>query len=187
MLKVFDLLLQLALPVAIASFVVVYMPEEMAQEQGLYEIQRDYKGWFLIAGIIGLSSWAASFLKYTKNKWVSSSLRKKERHNIIESLSSLSEEENTLVGYCLLLNRRTITVPLINSVANSLVSKGLLIQARGGGNMLAWPYTIPDFVWIHLQIIKHEWFSADDLMNDNLRQNYQAFYDQQRGCRNDRI
>lgn len=76
--------------------------------------------------------------------------RKKYERTVINRLDSLSNEEWSIILYCLLKNQQTIIIPGIHSKASALVSKDILCYSRGSFSALAYPFLIPDFLWKYL-------------------------------------
>jgi hypothetical protein len=86
---------------------------------------------------------------------------KRERQAAIETrCSALSPGERQLVAYCLLVNQQSITLPMTNTAAAQLISKGLLAYG-GGGRPSGTTFTVPDDVWAHLQTVKDGFVPPD--------------------------
>ena len=77
---------------------------------------------------------------------------KEELHiRIVESVRELSIEEWLLLAYCVQRNQQTIALDVVHPAAGALVAKGLLARSGSINDGAAWPYTVPQFIWEHLQ------------------------------------
>jgi hypothetical protein len=97
---------------------------------------------------------------------------KKLRGKVIGSLNSLSPDEWLLVAYCLDRNQRTLTLELSHRAAGALAAKGILVRAAGVGNQLAWPFTIPDFLWEYLTEHPQAIFNGVERNDPQLQQRF---------------
>lgn len=75
----------------------------------------------------------------------------RQRRQIRDYLSALGPEEEDLLRSMLANNQQSISRRLDDPVVARLVQKGLLRQS-GMGNVLAWPFTVPQVVWQEMQM-----------------------------------
>lgn len=90
--------------------------------------------------------------------FIQNKLRNREiKAMALKQLKTLSHGEREIFLLCLHENKRTIHREITDPPINSLQSKQLIVRAREG-NILAMPFTIPDFVWSHIKINEEELF-----------------------------
>ena len=70
---------------------------------------------------------------------------------LLSMLDLLSAEEERTLAWMVQNNTNTILGETGTRVLHSLVTKGLLQQATGTGELFNWPHLPPDFVWEELQ------------------------------------
>ncbi|MBI4529542.1 MAG: superinfection exclusion B family protein [Deltaproteobacteria bacterium] len=142
------------------------MPPTLAESFGISEIRKDYRGWIGIATLAGFSFWVVQLIPSFQTMY----RRRKLRREILSCVNSLSQNESRLLAYCVYRGQRTIPLPITNSTAVSLRQKGILEQAGGTGSALAWPYTIPSFVWKYLISHRPTLFSELENLRPNERE-----------------
>lgn len=140
---------------------VLFCPKQIATQIGILEIRSQYLGYWWVLLIFSVSicigllfSKFWQWLSAHRQKSAKRKQAKKGKQAIIARLYSLNESEQKWIAYCLLKNIRTLHATQINSAANSLLSKNIVIH--GSGSMTALPFTIVDFVWEYLLIHKED-------------------------------
>lgn len=88
---------------------------------------------------------------------------------VIDRLSSLSLGEWTILWYCLDKNQQTVGLSATDKIATSLASKGILYVPAGQYSILAYPYSIPDFLWNYLIKNKERIFNKIPLEESEVR------------------
>ena len=78
-----------------------------------------------------------------------------------------------LLAFCLNRNQQTVTLEITHRIAGALVAKNMLIMASGVGNQLAWPFTIPDFLWHHIRANPQLIYGRDDPNDPQLQSAFQ--------------
>jgi Super-infection exclusion protein B len=66
-------------------------------------------------------------------------------------LATLSPEEADLLYSVMRQNQQSMSRPITDPVANSLVQKNLLARSSGVGNIPAWTFVVPPQVWIEIK------------------------------------
>ncbi len=66
-------------------------------------------------------------------------------------LDTLAQDERDLLYSMANANQRSITLPLIDPLANRLKQKRMLIPGAGVGNAWEWSFAIPPDVWRQLK------------------------------------
>ena len=80
----------------------------------------------------------------------------KRFRGINAALDSLNAEEREVLSCLVENNQRSFTTNLADSHVATLLQKGLLVRGEGSHSILDWPHTVPDEVWMHLVIRRHE-------------------------------
>lgn len=148
------------------GLLILFLPPTLAESFGISEIRKDYRGWIGIATLAGFSFWVVQLIPSFQTMY----RRRKLRREILSCVNSLSQNESRLLAYCVYRGQRTIPLPITNSTAVSLRQKGILEQAGGTGSALAWPYTIPSFVWKYLISHRPTLFSELENLRPNERE-----------------
>jgi hypothetical protein len=78
----------------------------------------------------------------------------------IAKLLTLSKKEKEYLEYCIKEKQQSITTFLNDGTAQSLVQKGILEAKEGTGDLLNYPFLIPDFIWTHLNKNRKKYFSG---------------------------
>jgi hypothetical protein len=130
----------------ILGMLVLFLPENLATSFGIVKAKIDLHPWLGLGTLAAFSFWLVQLIP----AFQSFRSRRRYRMEMIRSLKSISPEEWILLAYCIERKQQRITLTIVNRVAGSLVSRGILKRAEGGGNIVAWPYTIPNFLWEHL-------------------------------------
>lgn len=124
--------------------IIIFGPDLLINGLGLDSFRLNYRIWIGLVTLCAFSFWLVQLIPFIQNKW----LIRKRKNTVIQSLESLSDAEFALLLYCYENNRRTICLEITHSTASALCQKGLL--DRSGveiGSSIAWPFTVPFFVW----------------------------------------
>ncbi|MFQ5752314.1 MAG: super-infection exclusion protein B [bacterium] len=146
----------------ILGVVILKVPDSYAKIFGITDLLNQYRGWIGVGTLAALCFW---FVQLWPWLWKQINSRKR-KSNILKNINNLTEKEHRILAYCLTRNERTINLDIINPEGLSLCNKGLLAKAQGVGDMLEWPYTMPSFVWDHLQDIREEFLGRFSHPND---------------------
>ncbi len=131
----------------ILGALLIFLPLAIKEQMGLANLPLVIKPWIGIITLVSFVMWVIQLFQILRN-WFK---LRRMRSDIIDQLHTLTSDERDIFIVCLAKNQRTIHRNITDPDTHSLVSKRLLIQAAGAGNMLAWPFTIPTFVWVHLK------------------------------------
>lgn len=82
------------------------------------------------------------------------------RRTILSRLNSLSDVEHRILSYLVQANNQSFNYRIDDGDVQGLVHKGLLRMAGGHQNIMAIPYSVPDFVWRELKKRPNEFNSA---------------------------
>jgi len=122
------------------------MPTSWTHWLGMREALTMWRGWIALATVssfsFGTASLVPAVMRFFREK---AAIRARVR-----SLDSLSGGEKLLLGYCAARGRRTVLLSLdstAGNVAGGLCQKGVMEQAAGTHNILAWPFSVPEFLW----------------------------------------
>ncbi|HEU6449655.1 MAG TPA: super-infection exclusion protein B [Verrucomicrobiae bacterium] len=127
--------------------IILLSPNGIAENFGIKNIRESFRGWIGIGTLAAFAFWCVQLIPLYQTK----RNNKKRRQKIIQALNSLSGEERVLLAYCVCRNQQTINLEITHRAASALVAKSMLVMASGIGNQLAWPFSIPDFLWEHLR------------------------------------
>lgn len=126
--------------------VVLGMPDCWSDFLGFACIRHQYRGLISVGTIAAFVFWVVQLVPVIRQRIRTARARKQ----VIASIDSLAMEERLLLAYCIARGQRTVTLELTDRVAQALATKGLLVRATGTSSILAWPFTIVDFVWEYL-------------------------------------
>ena len=129
--------------ISIVGILLLFNPYGILISFGLENIVDEYRGLIGFITLVTIVFFVIELIPWIKNKYFIHSYNKQ----VLSYLESLSQDESFMLLYCKKNNMRSLSLSLTNSIANSLVSKGILEQAGGTGNMTAWTYTVSDVVW----------------------------------------
>lgn len=169
-LKVIQLKPRFLLGLWLIGTLILFLPSSVANSLGIVLLREHYRGWIGLATLSAFSFWVIQLWPLLR-RWQQNRRRKAE---ILEAINSLSVYENFLLAYCLDRNQRTICLKITDVAAGSLCQKGLLIRADNG-HFMAFPHTIPLFVWRHLQELKPQILPQEALDNPNYRKLFDEF------------
>jgi len=149
------------------------MPAPLAQWLRIQGALEDGRGWIALgtacAFVFGTAQLAPLLLRMIQ--------RKLAIREYIRSLDSLSGGERILLGYCAYRRKRTVLLSLdstAGNIAGGLCQKGLLEQADGSHNILAWPFSIPAFLWPQItkrirSILGPDWENDEEILKEFTR------------------
>jgi hypothetical protein len=143
---------------------VLFLPENVAARFGIVEARIALQPWIGLGTLAAFSFWVIQLIPSLSDYW----LKRKFKRQIIRALDFMSPEEWVLLAYCLKQNQQTVTLSLVDRAAGSLTARGILDRAGGVGNQLAWPYTIPTFLWKHLLKNRERFFAAAPFPSDEI-------------------
>ncbi len=148
---------------------ILFLPDTAANALGMHIIRQTYRGWIGLGTLAAFSFWLVQLIPLYHGK----RRAKKIRAQIIGSLNSLSPEEWLLIAYCLERNQQTLTLEITHRAAGALSAKGIFVRSAGIGNQLAWPYTIPDFLWHYLTANRHVIFNGIEPSDPQLQAKFE--------------
>lgn len=146
------------------SAFVLFMPAELAEQIGIFYYRTTYKGlWWLLLVLSG-ALWIGAVIQFFINKIIGRWLEKcRTKKSLDLRLRSLSQDELMWIKLCLLRNTQTLSAVQVNRSAQSLVSKGILIE--GTGSILDLPFHFPDYVWRYLLKHKNDFLTPNEIGN----------------------
>lgn len=151
---------------------ILFLPVGIAETLGIQEVRIGLRSWIGLATLAAFAFWLVQLYPVYQQYRA----RRKYREQVIRALASLSPEEWVMLGYCLDQNQQTITPSIVDSVAGALLARGLLERPGGVGNQLAWPHTIPDFLWDHLQSHRNEFLRNPPFPQEQTRARFQGLH-----------
>ncbi len=156
------------LAIGVLGIVVLSLPSAWADYLGIAELRDKHRGWFGIAVLLALTLAVIQitpvFQKRGRDK-ESRNARQAKSDEVLQYIEGLSTEERLILAECIRRQQQTIALDMANVAAVALCSKGLLREVGGTGNPRAWPYTIPHFVWRHLNDNPNLLLHEDDWLN----------------------
>jgi hypothetical protein len=170
-LKIIQLKPRFLFGLGLLGVLLLFLPSSLVGSFGIISVRDSYRGWIGTATLAAFAFWGVQLLPSLK-AWLHERKRKSE---ILMSLDALSKEEQFLLAYCLDRNQRTVCLPMIDRAATSLCQKGLLVSANRFADSLAWPFTIPNFVWEHLQLISPQILPEEERVNPEVRRRFDEF------------
>ncbi|HWA09529.1 MAG TPA: super-infection exclusion protein B [Opitutaceae bacterium] len=139
---------------------VLFAPDRWLFAFGLLDFRRAQLHWIGIVTLTTFVLWVVQVFEFFVRKAKTNNFKK----NALAALNALSHPEFIIIAYCLRNRQQTITLEVTHQYAHALAQKGLLVAASGAGNSLAWPFTIPPFVWDHLLETEeqlYQWHKVD--------------------------
>jgi Super-infection exclusion protein B len=164
---------------------IIFVPDDGAKQLSLYDIRTTYKGFLWLALVLTGALWIGAIFSYIDKKlldgWLESRRTKKSREakelkqieNIRLRLNSLDDREQLWIKYCLFHNVQSLSAPLDNNTAQSLVNKQILIQ--GSGSMLSLPFHFPDEVWRLLKDERKTYLTEQESNDPRFKQVLEKF------------
>lgn len=147
------------------GMLVIFLPDSLAMSFGIVEARIALQPWIGLGTLAAFSFWVIQLIPSLSSYW----RKRKFKRQIIRALDFTSPEEWVLLAYCLRQNQQTITLSLVDRAAGSLTARGILEPAGGVGNQLAWPYTIPTFLWKHLLKNRERFLATAPFPPDEVR------------------
>lgn len=135
-----------AFGIAAFGLLVLFTPQGLAVRFGLDDLPRTLR---TTVGLLTLAALVFGVVQLVPpiQTWRK---RQEARHRRLEQLDRLSEEEREFIYACRRGNHQTVTMEYSNPYATALMARGLMTRYSGQGNILEWPFTIPDDVWAAL-------------------------------------
>jgi hypothetical protein len=146
----------------------LFFPDRLAEKFGFHQIRDSYRGWGGLGTIVAFAFWLVQLIP----SWRQAVANRRAKRQVIESMDSLSPDEWFILAFCVDRNQRTITLEIDHRAAGALVAKGLLGTPAGVFNTLAFPYTIPSFVWRHLQKHRRQLLPDDELKQSKVQDRF---------------
>jgi len=166
---------KISLPVAIFMAFLLFCPDSILKDIGIKDFINDNRKYiwliFLFSTILYLYEKSKVFIKYslvTINK-------KKNLRMAINNLNSLSNEEKSVVYYCLRDNRTTVYATCINSTMVSLTNKRIFHIPFGMYSKMKTPYEIDTKIWNYLNKNKDRFCSDENRENQEYNRQVNSF------------
>jgi Super-infection exclusion protein B len=129
----------------------LFLPTHPATALGVVAIRDHYRPWIGLGTLGAFAFWIVQLLPVMARRLLSS----KYQATVLKNLSGLTREERFQLAYCIYRGQRTLYLRITDSAAQSLCNKGLFEVSTGQGSMLAWPFSIPLFVWEFIRANPH--------------------------------
>jgi len=155
----------------VLGLLILFLPSRLSVFLGIDCIVTQFRPWIGLATVAAFCLWLVQMFPILR----AARLRKRDREAAVAHLLTLSTQEWFILAYCLYRGQRTIYLPLTDQAAHSLCDKGLLCAAGGTGNILDWPFTIPDFVWEHLELFRGCYPLIADLEDPRFQEAVRAY------------
>lgn len=143
-------------------------PDRLATKFGVREIRNSGRGLIGLVTIGAFAFWLVQLIPV----WRQAIANRRSKRQVIESLDSLSSDEWFVLAYCIDRNQRTVTLEIDHRAAGALLAKGLLRIPAGMCNILAVPYTIPSYLWKHLQEHRSQLLPDDELQQPKVQDRF---------------
>jgi hypothetical protein len=151
--------------------VLLVLPTRLAVHFGVVDFRDHYRSWIGLLTLGAFSFWLVQLVPAAQRKRAQSKWKK----GVLKNLGGLSPQERFVLAYCVHRGQRTVYLRVIEPAATSLCHKGLMLSASGSGSMLAWPYTIPDFVWDYIRTNRLAVLPEKDWNDRELYSQFEAF------------
>jgi hypothetical protein len=171
--KILELTGKYAWVVFLATCAVLFMPDDMARQTGIYEFRQMAGGALrVIMAFTAIVSLAfllnkkaiTGWLKKLRDRAQRELQEKKDLHALVAKLGSLDSDERMWIKYCLYHNTQTLSADCRNQIAQSLHRKAIVEE--GTGHILALPFAIPDRLWRYLLKHQDEFMSAAEVNDE---------------------
>jgi hypothetical protein len=156
----------------LGSFI-IFLPQSAARSFGFTDIPKSLRPLIGIATLGSFTFWVVQLIP----EYRIFQSRKREKHRLVEALDSISGGEWVVLAYCLDINQQTIPLSLADRAGGMLASKGMLLRSGGTGNQLAWPHTIPDFLWTYLKKHRREFLTKSPYPQEQIAGRLQGLDD----------
>lgn len=150
--------------ISLVGIIFLAAPAGLMESVGLTELRTHYKAWVAVGTLISAVFFFIQLTPILIEKLAQQKLRKAR----IASLSTLSVEEWVMISYCLEHNEQTIARPVTDRIASGLAARGLLVMAARGAINAA-PFSIPTYIWNHLQENRSTFLENGPLTEDLLK------------------
>jgi Super-infection exclusion protein B len=170
-LKALQIAPRFLIALAVIGLTILLLPPEWAALFGVDNLRVEYRPWIGVVTIASLILWAVHYMARIPD-WMQKRRRvAQQKRSALKNIETLAREERLLLAFFLYHGAPTRYIPVNYAPARSLCSKGLLRTVGGTGHMFSWPYTIPDFVWTHLNDLQSEIFPelTDERVQDFLK------------------
>ncbi len=161
-LKVIQLQPRFLFGLCVLGALLLFLPAHAATALGIVEIRDHYRPWIGLGTLSAFAFWIVQLIPgITRIR-----SERKYRAAVLKNLAGLTGEERFQLAYCIHRGQRTMYLRLIDSAAQSLCSKGLLVPGDRG-SILSLPFTIPLFAWDHIRanpntiLRESEWKRSD--------------------------
>jgi len=153
--------------VFLLGLLLLVLPAAVMDLLGVTALRNQMRPWIGIVTLAAFAFWLVQLWPVVSGCWQ----RRHVRKAVLKRLDSLSDDERLLLAYCLSRNRLTVLLTTGThewNTATALREKGLLRQASGGHSILAVPFTVPELVWLELQVRRHEFLPSDNQQRQQL-------------------
>lgn len=82
--------------------------------------------------------------------------RRKYEQRVLAQLDTLSPDEQAILARQLYHGEQAFLASILEMPVHLLTTRGLVAQATGYHSQLSWPHLIPDFVWLEMQLRRHQ-------------------------------
>jgi hypothetical protein len=131
----------------------LFLPSNYLDYFGLTAFRDEYRKWIGLATVLTFALLVTQLGSYVWLRLHGKRSTRRERGKRLQSLETLSRGEWFILLHCLDRGEQTVFLSFGDPHAMSLCDKGLLLPAQTG-HTWNFPFTIPDYVWNHLQEIK---------------------------------
>lgn len=139
---------------------VVPLPDFLRAEQSVAE----YSDLIKMGGLFTFIYWIVSLVLVWWESHCSSTLENERKKEITDHLETLSPDEKFVLARHIVLNQQTVKWAKSGEVS-SLISKGLLDAVPSDSHYGNPHFTIPRFVWVHLQKNKNSFLEEARKVN----------------------
>ncbi len=174
-LKVIQLKPRYLFGLCLLGIFILFMPSNLAESFAIARIRSSHKSWIGFSTLAFFVFWLVQLWPWLKEKQEGIQLRREA----LKALDTLSSDERFLLAYCLDRGQRTVCLEITYPAALALCQKSLLVKADEG-NIMAWPHTIPSFIWDRLQKLKQQILSETEKQDPNYRRKFEYFENYER-------
>jgi len=137
----------LAFVAAICAGGVLFSPDPFADQAGLLDLRQEYAS---VLGAVFIVSLALLGLAVAQRAWGWLARlwdARRARLELLRTLEETTPRERAVLGYCLLMEQQSITLPFGTATAELMQLRGLLLPSLGPCSALDVPYHVPIAVW----------------------------------------
>lgn len=157
--------------ISLVGIIFLAAPARLMENVGLNELRTHYKAWVAVGTLI---STVFFFIQLTPRLIETLTLHRLRKAGIA-SLSTLSAEEWVMISYCLEHSEQTIARPVTDRIASGLAARGLLVMAAKGAINAA-PFSIPTYIWNHLQENRSKFLADAPLTEDRIKTEFDKLH-----------